>query len=120
MKNLDSLNSLLVEIYIGDPYDFTELHGSGPFLGKIIKVDLNTGRGLLIELKEVIIHNNMRLKYFKASTRYQEHTLDDLVRNKNEMFNLIHIPDARLIIEAPFALSQSQEEILLVGSISLR
>lgn len=88
-------------IYPGDPWDFCEQFGDGPFKAKILRTQEST-RSIILEFEEPFVKDGQEYKHFNASIRHHGNELSDLLNGKTIHCSFLYLTQEYLDSEDPF------------------
>jgi hypothetical protein len=121
VSNKSKFIGVEVNTLVSDPWDFGTIHGVGPFLAKILEVDIdkNTGKvqGLLLQLKTPLIYQNIDCEYFIAKLRHETGEFESLLTNKEVNCNLTRISTDCATSTNPFNLNYWRGGVGLIVSL---
>lgn len=104
-----SLEGMEVMIVVSDPWDFGTAHGTGPFVGKVLKVDRDEhvpgGQAILLQLNIPLEYRDVGCEFFVASPRPEIGSFDSLMEGVGVDCNLTRIPADRASSPNPLDLS---------------
>jgi hypothetical protein len=111
-----------MSIIVSDPWEFGTVHGTGPFIAKVLQIGIDQyipGKELLLlQLKTPLIYQDVTCEYFIASPRLEGGDIKALVAKGDEVYcSLIRIPAERATSKNPFDLSWWRGGIGLIGTL---
>ena len=115
-----------VEFLVGDPWDFVNEHGAGPYVGTIIKIGDDpeaSGQAFLIKLKDYFLHNGIKCEFFTATARYvspYDEIIEKLINKESVTCNFLRISTEKANSANPFSLGLSlkDEDIGIIGGLA--
>lgn len=119
-----SLVGMEVTIVVSNPWEFGTAHGTGPFVGRVLKVggaEDAPGRYLvLLQLYRPLDYKDVSCEYFIASPRLESGSFDSLAEEAGVDCNLTRIPTDRATSLNPFDLSCWRGGAALLGTLRLK
>jgi hypothetical protein len=115
-----------VEIAAGEPWEFVEAHGEGPFPGQIVRVGYDywvsklknrNKEAVLIQLDTPFNVEDTTFEYLIASPRLETGDIHALVQGSEVYCGISCIPTDRAIGADPFDLSWWHKGIGLIGTV---
>lgn len=109
------LIGMAVSISVSDPWEFDDLHGDGPLVGKILQVGPDywarlyshgEKEALLLQLAKPLTFEGVVCEYFIASSRHETAHIGLLAGGDEVHCSLTRIPKEQATSLAPFDLHQ--------------
>jgi len=110
-----------VELFVGEPWEFGEQYGCGPFYAVILlygKDTNNQGReSALLRLRQPLFFQKVECEYFIVQARYDEQFMLSLKTGQRIHCNLTRIAKERASSAQPLDLNWWRGGIGLIGTL---
>jgi len=117
----DNLIDMEVVITVSDPWEFGTMHGTGPFVARVLQVGVDQHipgkKAILLQLETPLTYQGVTCEYFVGSPRLERGDICALTKGDEVYCSLTRIPADRATATNPFDLSWWRGGIGLIGTL---
>lgn len=109
-----------VEINVGDPWEFCEKFGTGPFHARVLNVQ-EESQSILLEFHKPFKTENKSYKFFSGSIRHHGADLKQVLEGKVVHFAFLSLNEEQIKSSNPFdTRSWRGGGVTFIGSVKLK